>query len=75
MGRSRGGLTTKIHAVVDGRGLPVRLGLTPGQAHDTALAADLLGDLASDTVVIAVVSTPLSGVLGMLIAYLVLYYL
>ena len=28
MGRSRGGLTTKIHAVVDGNGLPVRLGLT-----------------------------------------------
>ncbi len=31
MGRSRGGLTTKIHAVVDAKGLPIRLGLTPGQ--------------------------------------------
>ena len=28
MGRSRGGLTSKIHAVVDTNGLPVRLGLT-----------------------------------------------
>lgn len=34
MGRSRGGLTSKIHAVVDANGLPVRLGLTPGEAHD-----------------------------------------
>ena len=34
MGRSRGGLTSKVHAVVDANGLPVRLGLTPGEAHD-----------------------------------------
>ena len=34
MGRSRGGLTSKIHAVVDTNGLPVRLGLTAGEAHD-----------------------------------------
>jgi hypothetical protein len=26
MGRSRGGLTSKIHVVVDGNGLPVQLG-------------------------------------------------
>ena len=31
IGRSRGGLTTKIHAVVDANGLPVRLGLTCGR--------------------------------------------
>jgi transposase len=29
MGRSRGGLTSKIHAVVDTNGLPVHLALTP----------------------------------------------
>ena len=29
MGRSRGGLTSKIHALVDGNGLPVRLALSP----------------------------------------------
>ncbi|GAA5066280.1 hypothetical protein N0B44_03990 [Roseibacterium beibuensis] len=32
MGRSRGGLTTKIHAVTDARGLPIALKLTAGQA-------------------------------------------
>ena len=39
MGRSRGGLTTKIHALVDAEGRPMRLELTPGQAHDGAMAA------------------------------------
>ena len=39
MGRSRGGLTSKIHAVVDTNGLPVRLGLTAGEAHDNQLLA------------------------------------
>jgi transposase len=34
MGRSRGGLTSKIHVVVDVTGLPVRLALTTGEAHD-----------------------------------------
>jgi transposase len=29
MGRSRGGLTSKIHAVVDTNGMPVHLALTP----------------------------------------------
>lgn len=33
-GRSRGGLTTKLHAVCDGRGRPVRLVLTQGQTSD-----------------------------------------
>ncbi|BBF81547.1 hypothetical protein EM6_2149 [Asticcacaulis excentricus] len=30
MGRSRGGLTTKIHAVVDAEGRPIALELTAG---------------------------------------------
>ena len=38
MGRSRGGLTSKIHAVVDTNGLPVQIGLTPGETHDDRLA-------------------------------------
>jgi transposase len=33
MGRSRGGLSTKIHALVDAEGHPIRIALTPGQAH------------------------------------------
>ena len=47
MGRSRGGLTSKIHAVVDTNGLPVRLGLTAGEAHDSRLALKLLSRLRS----------------------------
>jgi len=42
MGRSRGGLTTKIHAVVDANGLPIALKLTEGQAHDAPPAMELL---------------------------------
>jgi hypothetical protein len=34
IGRSRGGLTTKFHALVDAEGRPIRLKLTEGQAHD-----------------------------------------
>ena len=42
MGRSRGGLTTKIHAVVDANGNPIMLKLSEGQAHDGRSAADML---------------------------------
>ena len=45
IGRSRGGLTSKIHVVVDGNGLPVQLGLTGGQAHDNRLCSVLLRQL------------------------------
>ena len=53
MGRSRGGLTSKIHAVVDSRGLPVRLALSPGEAHDVRLAGKLLSRLKSGSMVLA----------------------
>ena len=53
MGRSRGGLTTKIHALTDARGLPLELVLTAGQAGDCPVAAQLLGHLRTDTVVLA----------------------
>ena len=42
MGRSRGGLTTKIHTLTDAQGRPLRFILTAGQAHDSTTAADLL---------------------------------
>ena len=48
MGRSRGGLTTKIHAVTDARGLPITLKLTAGQAHDGRSADDMLGTVGPD---------------------------
>ncbi len=53
MGRSRGGLTTKIHALVDANGLPVALKLTEGQAHDGRSAADMLGDLGPGQILLA----------------------
>ena len=53
MGRSRGGLTSKVHAVVDANGLPVRLGLTSGEAHDNRLCPVLLAGLRPRTMVLA----------------------
>jgi hypothetical protein len=53
MGRSRGGLTSKIHAVVDGNGLPVRLALSSGEAHDIRLAGKLLSRLKSGSMLLA----------------------
>jgi transposase len=52
MGRSRGGLTTKIHALVDASGLPIALKLTEGQAHDGRSADDMLGSLADGQILI-----------------------
>jgi transposase len=52
-GRSRGGLTTKIHAVVDARGLPIHLGLSAGQDHDSRLALELLAELAQGGMLVA----------------------
>ena len=45
MGRSRGGLTTKIHALVDAQGRPILLKLTAGQAHDGRSAEDMLASV------------------------------
>lgn len=53
LGRSRGGLTTKIHVVVDAQGLAIRLGLTAGQAHDGQIADRLLDCLGKRTIVLA----------------------
>ena len=53
MGRSRGGLTTKIHALVDAEGLPIDLKLTEGQAHDGRSACDMLEALAEGQILLA----------------------
>ena len=53
IGLSRGGLSTKIHAVVDHEGLPVRIVLTAGQAHDQSAVPSLLSDLAPGRDVVA----------------------
>src|ERR1700744_11886 len=53
MGRSRGGLTTKIHALVDANGLPIALKLTEGQAHDGRSADDMLDDFTEGQILLA----------------------
>ena len=53
MGRSRGGLTTKIHVVVDANGLPITLKLTEGQAHDGRSAEDMLDTLGPEQTLLA----------------------
>lgn len=45
LGRSRGGLTTKLHACVDGMGRVLRLIASPGQHADLRHARALLADL------------------------------
>ena len=46
-------MTSKIHAVVGTNGLPVRLGLTAGEAHDNRLALKLLSRLKSGAMLLA----------------------
>lgn len=46
-------MTTKIHALVDAQGRPVRLIITPGQAHDAPPARDLLNDLKPHQLILA----------------------
>lgn len=51
IGRSRGGLSTKIHATVDALGNPTGFHLTPGQASDLEGADALLPGNAAHTLI------------------------
>ena len=51
IGRSRGGPSTKVHAVVDALGNPVRLALSPGQTHEMKMAPDILANVGDAYVV------------------------
>ena len=51
IGHSRGGLSTKIHALVDALGNPLAFLLTPGQAHDLVGADALLPKMAADLLI------------------------
>jgi transposase len=53
MGRSRGGLTTKIHALVDADGRPIGIDLTPGQVHDSRVAEPMLKDIGKGAILLA----------------------
>ena len=52
-GRSRGGSGTKIHALTNQDGLPIRYELTPGQAHDAPPCKPLPGALQPGQYVLA----------------------
>jgi len=51
MGKSRGGLSTKIHAAVDALGNPVRLLLTAGQVSEYTQAEALVDGFCADFVI------------------------
>jgi transposase len=51
IGRSRGGLSTKIHALVDALGNPIGFFLTGGEAHDLEGADHLLPTMDADTLI------------------------
>lgn len=46
LGRSRGGLGTKIHLATDGSGLPLNIVLSPGQSHEASSRNDFWTALA-----------------------------
>ncbi len=51
LGRSKGGFTTKIHAVVDALGNPLKFTLTAGQRNEITQAATLTESIYNTTVV------------------------
>ncbi|MFN8456020.1 MAG: transposase [Anaerolineae bacterium] len=51
LGRSRGGFSTKIHAVVDALGNPFDFVLTAGQTHDVTQGQTLLQGRRSEYVI------------------------
>jgi transposase len=53
MGRSRGGLTSKIHALVDAEGRPIDLRLTAGQIADCSQTDALTDGLGEGDILLA----------------------
>ncbi len=49
IGRSAGGLSTKIHAIGDALGNPTQFYLTPGEAHDLNGADALLPNIEAES--------------------------
>ncbi|MFD7070574.1 IS5 family transposase [Streptomyces sp. NPDC059913] len=64
LGRSRGGLTTKVHLAVDGRGLPLSVVLTSGNVNDATAFADVLDGIRIPRVVTGRPRTTPERVLG-----------
>jgi transposase len=51
LGRSKGGFSTKIHALVDALGNPLKFILIPGQRNDITQAESLLEEIKNSTVI------------------------
>ena len=52
IGVSRGGRSTKIHAVVDGLGNPLKVMLTSGEVHDSKVAIPLLEQIDLESTIV-----------------------
>jgi Transposase DDE domain len=52
MGRTKGGLNTKIHALVDARSQPIVIALSSGNQADISVAAELTDCLLQDSTLI-----------------------
>lgn len=53
LGHSRGGFTTKVHALVDSKGRPLHIELTQGQRHESTVAEDIIAKHARGKALIA----------------------
>jgi transposase len=53
LGRSRGGFSTKVHALVDTKGRPLHIELTPGQQHESTVAEAIIASHARGEALIA----------------------
>lgn len=51
LGRSKGGFTTKIHALTDALGNPLKFILTPGQRHDITQAKSLCENITASALI------------------------
>jgi transposase len=64
IGRSRGGLTTNLHALVDGRGRPLVVHAGPGHANDSPMLPVLLSALEDSPARSGAGAEPARGVAG-----------
>jgi transposase len=53
LGHSRGGFSTKVHALVDTKGRPLHIELTPGQQHESTVAEAIIANHARGKALIA----------------------
>jgi len=53
LGHSRGGFATKVHALVDTKGRPIHIEITPGQQHESTVAETIIADHARGEALLA----------------------